>query len=259
MMGFATIEGLQIRYRAAGDPRAGQGHRVLYVHGTGCNGRVWEHHMEAIAADHTPVAIDLPGHGDSQGDGFRGVADYAHFAIQLADALAWDRFVLAGHSLGGGVALAAALYRPDRLAGLLLIDTGARLRVDPEYLAVARRAAAGEAVPSDRRLGFAAATPQAVVDAVFDLTADTDPRVTYKDWIADDTCDFMARIGAITLPSLALCGEGDPLTPVKYHEFLRDRMPNCALEVIRGAGHWPFAEQPEAFDRVVQSFLRALP
>ena len=102
-------------------------------------------HMGAIADRHTPVAIDLPGHGQSSGTGFRGVADYTHYVVRLAAHLGWDRFVIAGHSLGGGIALTTAIYYADRLAGLMLIDTGARLRVDPNVLENSRRLAAGKA------------------------------------------------------------------------------------------------------------------
>ena len=141
-MGFVEIEGLRIHYAAPRDPSERRGQRVLYVHGTGCNTRVWDEHLATIADAHTPVAIDLPGHGESAGRGCRGVADYAHHVMELANALGWDRFVVAGHSMGGGIALDIALRHGDRLAGLMCIDTGARLRVHPDILRGAAQAAA---------------------------------------------------------------------------------------------------------------------
>jgi pimeloyl-ACP methyl ester carboxylesterase len=73
-MGFVEIDGLRIHYHTIGELRPARGQCVLYVHGTGCNTKVWQPHMAAVAAAHTPVAIDLPGHGQSTGSGFRGVA-----------------------------------------------------------------------------------------------------------------------------------------------------------------------------------------
>ena len=67
-MGTVVIAGRTIHYHAAGRPQPRTGHRVLYVHGTGCNGMVWGPHMAAIADVHAPVAIDLPGHGLSEGE-----------------------------------------------------------------------------------------------------------------------------------------------------------------------------------------------
>jgi pimeloyl-ACP methyl ester carboxylesterase len=258
-MGSVEIAGRTVHYRAAGPAGGGRRH-VLYVHGTGCDGRVWEPHMRALGDTHTTVAIDLPGHGESPGPGSRAVADYAHAVVELARALGWSRFVLVGHSMGGAVALTAALYHADLLDGLVLVDTGARLRVHPSVLEAARQAAeAGRPATTDRSWAFAAGTPESVVDAVQAITAATDPRVTYGDWIADDMFDVMARVQDIRVPTLAICGAEDRLTPVKYHRFLQDRIPGCRLAVIAGAGHWVFHEQPEAFTRTVRAFLDDLP
>jgi pimeloyl-ACP methyl ester carboxylesterase len=259
-MGSAVIAGRTIHYHSVNGHAARSGRNVLYVHGTGCNGQVWLPHMTRIAPAHTPVAIDLPGHGQSPGAGFRGVGDYAYFVVELARALGWDRFVVAGHSLGGAIALLTALHDGDRLDGLILVDTGARLRVDPALLRGSRAAAeAGRAVATDRSWGFAAATPQSVVDAVQQLTAGTDPAVTYQDWIADDTFDVMSRLEDIRVPTLAICGAQDRLTPVKYHQFLAAQIPGCQLTVVENAGHWMFWEQPEVFTRTVRAFLDGLP
>lgn len=258
-MPSTEIEGLEIHYDHLTPPETAPGQRVVYIHGTGCNARVFAAHMSAIAEKHEVVAIDLPGHGRSGGNGFRGAADHAFFVAGLIERLGWDRCVVAGHSLGGGIALSVAIYFPRLVAALMLIDTGARLRVNPKILELARKAAlAGRDFAGDSRAGFADSTPQVIVDAVNELTAGADPAVKYRDWIADDTFDVMGRLAQITVPVLAICGAEDPLTPLKYHEYLRDHLPDCRLEVIDGAGHWPFAEQAQAFNSSVGGFLRSL-
>lgn len=226
-MGSAEIDGLTIHYEAPRDPAAPIGQRVLYVHGTGCNTRVWTQHMASLAEAHTPVAIDLPGHGRSGGDGFRGMADYTHYVMGLATALGWDQFVLAGHSMGGGIALTAAFYFPERLKALMLIDTGARLCVAPAIIHAAGRAAqSGQRGTPDRTVGYARSTPQSVVHAVYDMTADTRLEVTHKDWVCNDMLDAMPRVKDIDMPTLTVCGDEDNLTPLRNHEFFRDHMPN---------------------------------
>lgn len=257
-MEYATIEGLRIAYERRVPVGGGTGVRILYVHGTSCHAQVFERHLGIVSGRHETVAIDLPGHGESEGDGYRGVADYAFFAGGLIEHLGWDRCIVAGHSLGGGIALALALYFPERVAGLVLIDTGARLRVDPAIIAAARRNAAGApAAAQNPHTGFARATSMQVIEPIKTLMDACRPDVTAKDWIADDSCDLISRLGQIPVPALAICGKEDEFTPVKYHEFFRDRLPDCRLAVIPGAGHWPFVEQPAAFDREVLAFLDA--
>ena len=112
---------------------------------------------------------------------------------------------------------------------------------------------------SGNSAGFAGGTSQSVVDAVQGLIAGTDPRVTYADWMADDTFDAMSRVRDIRVPTLAVCGAEDRLTPVKYHEFLAAQIPGCRLTIIEKAGHWMFWEQPDAFTRTVRAFLDSLP
>ena len=251
------IDGLNIHYFEAGAPSAAP--PVLYVHGTGCNGRVFERHVEALAPDFRSVAIDLPGHGRSEGRGFRSAIENAFYVAGLAKSLGWEQWVVAGHSLGGAVALSVATYFPEQLAGLMLIDTGARLRVNPKIIERARMVAAGEiAAGGHDASSYASSTPQSVIDSVAALVADEDAEVTYRDWIADDSFDCMSRVQQIRTPTLAICGEQDEMTPLRNHVFFEKTMPNCRLEVVPDAGHWPFVEQPERFDEIVRGFLSGL-
>ena len=258
-MPAVTIDGLNIFYHHHQPASGAAGQRVMYIHGTGCNGAVFARHLESVAVRHEVVAIDLPGHGKSAGTGFCGMADYAHVVAALINRLGWTSCVVAGHSMGGGVALSVGLYFSPLVHALMLIDTGARLRVNPKLIAIARAIAEGRyQARDDSRMGFADSTPQSVVDAMNAATAGCDPWVNYKDWIADDSFDVMSRVAGIDMPTLAICGERDPLTPLKYHEYLRDHMPNCQLEVVANAGHWPFAENPNVFDEKVLRFLASL-
>lgn len=255
-MPTTRIDDLNIHYIQRAPAAANGGQRVLYIHGTGCNARVFERHMTVLADTHELVAIDLPGHGQSAGSGFRGVADHAAYCAGLIRALGWDHCVVAGHSLGGGIALALAIYDAELVSGLMLIDTGARLRVAPEIIRNARAIASGTSdARANPRLGFAASTPASVVEQIRALTSDCDPAVTVKDWIADDTCDFMSRIATLAVPTLAICGNEDQLTPLRNHTYFKDQMAQCTLKVIDNAGHWPYAEQPEEFDGQVRDFL----
>ena len=255
-MPTTNIEGLEISYDHYRPSNNAAGQRVLYIHGTGCNAKVFSEHLCAISQQYEVVAIDLPGHGGSEGSGFRSATEHAFFVGALIEHLQWTSCVVAGHSLGGGIALAVALYFEQLVDGLMIIDSGARLRVSPKVLDSARRAAErGRVVAVDSRLGYADSTPQSIVDGVNAASAGCDPKVVYKDWIADDSFDVISRLGQIVVPTLAICGDQDPLTPPKYHAYLRDNLPQCELVTIAEAGHWPFVENRSAFDSAVHAFL----
>ena len=255
-MPSARIEDLDIHFDHFVPVDRANAQRVIYVHGTGCNARVFKSHLTKLSVDHEIVALDLPGHGKSSGNGFRSAVEHAFYVGALAEHLGWSSCIVAGHSLGGGIALATAVYFPKIVSGLILIDTGARLRVSPKVIEFARRVALrDEPAKVDSRFGYAQSTPQSIVDTVNAINVGCDPKVIYKDWIADDSFDFMNRLGSIDVPTLAICGKEDPLTPLKYHEYLRDNLADCELITIGDAGHWPFVEQPLAFDKAILKFL----
>lgn len=232
---------------------------LLYVHGTGCNAKNWSRHIRRLAGRYRCIAIDLPGHGLSEGAGYRGVGDYAFAVGALVEHLDLKAYILVGHSLGGAIAIATSTYFSERLAGLVLVDTGARLRVGPEIMDVARKAAAGEEVASlDPRWTYAKTTPDAVVEQVLADRGEVDPDLVYRDWIADDTFDFLNRMQHIAVPTLAIGGTEDPITPVRNHIFFNARMPDCELQLIENCGHWPMYEQPERFDELIGQFAERI-
>jgi len=248
------IDGTVIHYISNRESLNPEEAQILYIHGTGCNARVFEQHINALPS-YQAVALDLSGHGESGGAGYRGVVDHAHLVAEFMRRLGGHQWILAGHSLGGGIALAVAIYYPEGLRGMMLIDTGARLRVAPAMFENAKKIAAGHSDASTHsRLGFSDRTTQTTIDALWQITDKESSSVTLKDWYADDSCDFLTRVSEINLPSVAICGREDLFTPFKYHEYFRDHMPACELRVIDEAGHWPFVEQPARFNAEVIAY-----
>ncbi|WP_030451901.1 alpha/beta fold hydrolase [Herbidospora cretacea] len=102
-----------------------EGEAVLFVHGNVSSGAFWEDTLEAFAATHRPLAVDLRGFGDTDPepvDASRGVRDYSDDVLALLDALEIDRVHLVGWSLGGGVVLQALMDRPSVVASVTLVN-----------------------------------------------------------------------------------------------------------------------------------------
>jgi pimeloyl-ACP methyl ester carboxylesterase len=112
-------------------------------------------------------------------------------------------------------------------------------------------------VPPERCLG-----PNPTPDVLAWLAAHTGratAQAAYADFQANDAFDVMARLGEILVPTLIIGGAEDTMAPAKFQQYLADHIPNAQLLLLPGAGHYPMAEQPAAFDRALAEFLEELP
>jgi pimeloyl-ACP methyl ester carboxylesterase len=184
------------------------------------------------------------------------VAGYARRLVALLDALAIPRAAVAGHSLGGAIALQLALDAPDRVAGLLLVGTGARLRVLRAVLeATADPARAAEAAAAVAAACFApGADPGMVRDLARGMAAAA-PGILHGDLRACDGFDVMERLPGIRAPAVVVCGEGDRLTPPRYAGFLAASLPRSTLRMVPGAGHMVAWEAPGAVVAAAEELL----
>jgi pimeloyl-ACP methyl ester carboxylesterase len=248
-----TINGESLYYAESG----ARGPTVVLVHGSGGDHTTWSPQLAGLSDMARIVALDLPGHGASGAEGCDTVADYGATVRQFLIALGGGPVVLGGHSLGGAVSLTLALEAPDLLRGLVLVGTGARLRVLPALFEILARDYA-EAVAFMTDHAWSLASPAELKQRGRETVSATRPSVTRGDFQACDNFDVMARLGEIRLPSLVVVGGEDRLTPPKYSEYLTRSLPGAKLEVIERAGHFVSLEQPDFVNRAVRDFLGKL-
>ena len=234
----------------------GSGPRVCHVHGAGGTHGVW---VGQYGDREGPpaVAVDLSGHGDSDdvnvAPGTETVEAYADDVIAVCEATGAS--VLCGHSMGGAVALWVALERDLGLEALVLADSGAKLGVDDGLLESLERnfesAVASLHVPDTL---FHDPDDELIEVSERGLLS-TGPAVTLRDFRTCDAFDVRDRLGEVTPPTLAVCGEHDRMTPPQFHEYLAAELPDCEFEEIPGAAHMSMLERPERFNETVRSFL----
>lgn len=225
---------------------------VLFIHGAGASLHVWANQLQEDIPGFCQIALDLPGHARSQGHGEEYIQDYVDWITAFIRAMGFEQCILAGHSMGGAISQLAALTQPELFLALVLVGTGARLRVAGDVLARARN---GE---SFAEYAYAAKTSQALqleAEKEFNLTA---AEVRYHDFLACDRFDIMHRVQDIQHPALVICGQEDYLTPVKYSQYLHEHLPSSRLELIPGAGHMVMWEQAQAVNRALRDFLNAI-
>ena len=252
-----THHGRTTAYRTRGEASSGPG--LVCIHGSGGYHGVWRPQFRL--AETTPVtALDLSGHGESDDAdadaGFEALSAYVDDVVAVARAA--DASVLVGNSLGGAIALTAALDRDLDLSGLVLTGTGARLAVLDDLLAWLD-------ADFDRALDFLHAPDRlfhdptdALVEASREAMVDAGRAVTARDFHTCHSFDVRDRLDELDVPSLAVVGSHDQLTPPWYHEYLADELPDCDYVEIDGAAHLAMLERPEAFNDAVRGFLDTL-
>ncbi len=239
----------------AGQPLADPAKKnLLLIHGAGQNSRFWEHQVEGLAPHINTYALDLPGHGRSQGPTRQSIADMAHAVLEFMDAMGLTSVIPCGISMGGAIVLQLLIENPNTFPEGILTNTGARLKVLPDILDTVKNnyatymtALFHMAIPADKRTKE---TKKALLN-----TLETDYRITYSDLMACNAFDVMTRLSTIESRVLVMAAEKDLSTPLKYGRLLSDRIENASFALINGCGHFSPIEDPEAFNKAVMSFL----
>lgn len=231
------------------------GPAVIFVHGAGGSHQHWLYQVRDLPGLPT-FAVDLPGHGRSEGPGRDSITGYGDWLFALLDAAGLDEAVIVGHSMGGAIAMDVALRFPSRVAGLGLVGTGARLRVAPAILDGLRQDPEA-AVRLIADFAFGPDTPPETVRLGRVQMSAVPVEVILGDFGACDDFDVIDRLGDISTPTLVLCGTKDQLTPPKYSTYLRDHIEGAQLCLVEGAGHMVMVERPGAVAQALSSFLAA--
>lgn len=236
--------------------RSAGGTPLLLVHGAGATHRVWKSQFR-LADERPVIAVDLSGHGESEdidaSPGYETLSAYVDDVLAVTEETGAS--ILAGCSLGGAALMTLALERDAPLDGLVLTATGARLAVLDDLLVWLDE-------EFDRALDFLHEPDRLFHDpddryasVSRETMRETGRAITYRDFLTCHRFDVRDRIESVDVPTLAVVGEHDRLTPTWFHEYLADEMPDCDLETIPDAAHLAMLERPEQFNDAVRSFL----
>ena len=228
--------------------------KLVFIHGAGNTGLVWHYQAEYFADSD---AVSLPGH--PEGNACTSVDDYAEWLYRYVQQKGYSQPVLVGHSMGGAVAQMYALKYPTGVKGLVLIGTGARLRVRPDFLEFIE---ANIDSPATWLKGFVepsySRVAPAVRDRVIDKMVEVGPAVQLNDFRCCDRFDIMDKVHQIEVPTLVICGTEDDMTPVKYARYFADKIAGSNLVIVEGGSHLVFLEKPDEVNRAIEDFLRGL-
>ncbi|AOS97695.1 3-oxoadipate enol-lactonase 2 [Microbulbifer aggregans] len=263
---MATIkrEGIHLHYTVTGS-----GPALVLLHSFLASSAMWETQIPALSERYTVIAVDLRGHGDS-GPIQRDITiyDLLDDVVAILDAEGIERAAWAGLSIGGMITLRAALKVPERVSGVLLLDTHAgaerplkKLRYHAMVTA-ARLFGIRPLLPQVLKLMFGEHTlahNKPLVDEWRDRIAAV-PFSTIQRGVSALTRreDLSPQLGNINQPALVIVGEEDQALPPAYSREIARLLPQATLIEVPRSGHLSALEQPDAVTGAMLNFLGKL-
>ena len=179
---------------------------------------------------------------------------YSEHVHSFIKRLGLAKAFLIGHSMGGAIVQTLALTHSECIKGIVLVGTGAKLRVLPMVLNGIKNNFE-ETVQKITGFAYSRKASPEFIERGIKLLLGCRPEVLYGDFLACDRFDLRKDVERIDLPTLVICGDEDELTPVTYSEFLHRRIRGSALEIIPHAGHMVMMEAPEVFNEKIRDFV----
>jgi pimeloyl-ACP methyl ester carboxylesterase len=230
---------------------------IVFLHGAGGSHHTWRDQWAGLKGITRLVIPDLPGHAESGGAPRESIGEYAAWLSEFLRGVGLERYILAGHSMGGAIAQQAAIDGRPGIEALVLVGTGAKLKVRPDIIeGITNRF--GEFAPDLVGMLMAKGPDPLLQDDVTRDVLSTRPAVFLADFTACNKFDVLGRVDRIRVPALIVTGDHDRLTPLKYGEYLATNIRGGVLKIIRGAGHIAMLEKPGEMNDVIASFVQSL-
>lgn len=260
---------IQVNYQMIGD---GGRPAIMFLHGFMGRGNDWESTALHFADDYFCILPDLPGHGDtrlSADPDEYSMSAAAHSVADMLDRLGIDRAILVGYSMGGRIALYAALEYPERANGLVLESTSPGLRTERERFERIE-------IDEERASRLVSNGIDHFVDEWYELPlfaslkSHPDVFAVIKEKRKRNSVEGLRRslqglgtgaqpslwerLSECAMPVLLLCGEYDAKF-IEINRAMSDSVDHAKLRIVPGAGHLVHVEQPTAYRRAISDFL----
>ena len=258
---WEKVDNIKTRYLESGMRK---NKHILFIHGLGSASDRWMNVPKALSSDYHCVAIDLPGFGESDKPAHVDytVNFFRDFVVSFLKKISvpLEETCLIGHSLGGYIASEIALRNIAKQ--LVLIDSSGMLRqttpILDEYLE-----AASKPTPESVRNVFEKMVadpnriPSVLVDSFIRRIRLPHAKHAFESTLRNSTTTQIGpdRLRQITVPTLIVWGIRDDVIPLDHCKIFKDSIQNSRLEVIRDAGHAPFAEKPTLVCKLLREFL----
>jgi pimeloyl-ACP methyl ester carboxylesterase len=248
-----SVNGKNAHAATGGFPTASEAPALILIHGAGMDATVWQLQSRYLAHRNVRVfAVDLPGHGGSEGPALESISDMADWIIAFMDAAGIDTASVTGHSMGSLISIEVGVKLGDRVSNVGLLGSAAMMPVHPDLIKAAEDG--GRLAPgliTDWGFGdlpHKGGHPQPglwAMGAGEQLVRDATPGVLAKDLIAcNDYKDAETSAAKISAAVHVISGDEDKMTPVKNAKPLMEAITNAQLSVLPQTGHMMMIERP---------------
>jgi len=251
-----AADGVSIVYSACGVGRP----TLFFIHGGLADRTFWNSELGQFCDRYRVIALDLPGHGDSGTDRQKwGLPEFGMDIKAVAEAEDLSHIILFGNSLGGPVAVEAALLMPERVLGVVGVDTFQRLNYQMDAGEARQRAESfradyfGSVKQMVKMLFHPDADPAVVADAEQRMLK-TSPMTAYAMFLGMAGYDLAAAVRRLTVPFRAINGD---LYPTNL-EDIRKVKADFQVIIMEHMGHYPMLERPAEFNWHITTVVEAL-
>lgn len=248
---YCSSRGTKISYRIAGREKKPA---VVLIHGAAGDSRLYEGQINALGEAFTVIAPDLPAHGRSEHKEIPRLDDYVDAVMDVLSNENADSAVIAGHSMGGGIALEIYKRHPARVEGLIFVSAAAVLPVsqvvfdvfDQDYAAFC-----GFLV----KLSYGRGASEELKKAALEELDRMDRGVIKNDFVICNGFDYRPMLSDIKVPCLIMANRNDKMVPGEYVRELADGISDSTLIIYDTEGHMPFLENTDQVNRDITSFI----
>ena len=227
--------------------------KLVFIHGAGSSSLSFYYQLQHFR---NSKALDLPGH--PTGRPCPSIEQYLEWVRGFTTARRYKNMVICGHSMGGAISMLYALRYPEEVRGIILMGTGARLRVHPDYLQLGKDSVEDKAPWLENQMAYYPGVATDMVQSLKRRSVEIGPSVEVNDLMACDEFDVMNEIENISLPTLVICGDQDTMTPVKYADYMADRIPGAKKVIVPGASHFVQLQKYKQVNASIEEFMGSL-
>jgi 3-oxoadipate enol-lactonase len=239
---------------------------ILFLHSLGTNQSLWRYQIAFfIEKGFTVIAPDARGHGRSSCNGSISVEQWVEDLVSILDHLKIEKTFVCGVSMGGVEAMALAAEHPQRVQGLVLADTFAKIepKAVPEKIKLTAGVARQQGMEKyahtylEQTLSHSLSA-KSIRDSLHQAIA----KMNVEDYSASaETCfsaDLEEQLSTISVPTLVIIGEEDFKTPIELSEAIASRISNAKLKVIPSGRHLSNVDEPEFFNKLVYEYCLSI-